>query len=145
MSAETYAARPAVIGVDARRSLLQMLRTMFPHAQIPDGPYERTVDALLADASASARVAALLVQGLVDLDAVAGKPFAHLDDNNAYRLLEGIQDTPFFALVKAKGVTTFYNDQQVWQVLGYEGPSFDKGGYINRGFNDLAWLPEPQV
>jgi len=25
--------------------------------------------------------------------------------------------------------------------LGYEGPSFDKGGYINRGFDDLDWLP----
>ena len=144
MSAETYAARPAVIGADARRSLIQMLRTMFPHGQIPDGPYERTVDALLLDANASPRVAALLAQGLFDLDAVAGKPFAHLDENDAYGLLEGIQDTPFFALVKAKGITTFYNDQQVWELLGYEGPSFDKGGYINRGFNDLTWLPEPQ-
>ena len=30
-------------------------------------------------------------------------------------------------------------------VLGYEGASFDKGGYINRGFNDLDWLPEPRI
>jgi hypothetical protein len=145
MSAETYAARPAIIGADARRSLLQMLRTMFPHSQIPDGPYERTVDALLADANASPRVTTLLTQGVSDLDAVAGKPFTQLSESDAYALLEGIQDTPFFALVKAKGITTLYNDQQVWEILGYEGPSFDRGGYINRGFNDLDWLPEPQV
>jgi hypothetical protein len=27
-------------------------------------------------------------------------------------------------------------------MLGYEGPSFDKGGYLERGFNDLDWLPD---
>jgi hypothetical protein len=30
-------------------------------------------------------------------------------------------------------------------LLGYEGPSFDKGGYLNRGFNDLDWLPDPRI
>ena len=30
-------------------------------------------------------------------------------------------------------------------MLGYEGTSFDKGGYVNRGFNDLDWLPEPRI
>jgi hypothetical protein len=28
-------------------------------------------------------------------------------------------------------------------LLGYEGRSFAKGGYLQRGFNDLDWLPEP--
>jgi hypothetical protein len=26
-----------------------------------------------------------------------------------------------------------------------EGPSFDKGGYLHRGFNDLDWLPDPEA
>jgi hypothetical protein len=30
-----------------------------------------------------------------------------------------------------------------WAHFGYEGSSFEKGGYINRGFQDLNWLPEP--
>jgi hypothetical protein len=29
--------------------------------------------------------------------------------------------------------------------MGYPGPSFADGGYIHRGFNDLSWLPEPQI
>ena len=33
----------------------------------------------------------------------------------------------------------------MWDLLGYEGYSSDKGGYINRGFNDLDWLPEPRI
>ena len=42
-------------------------------------------------------------------------------------------------------MVTLYNDKEVWDVLGYEGASFDKGGYVNRGFNDLDWLPEPRI
>ena len=38
-----------------------------------------------------------------------------------------------------------YDDPEVWAALGCEGSSFDKGGYINRGFNDLDWLPEPRI
>ena len=42
-------------------------------------------------------------------------------------------------------MVTLYNDKEVWDILGYEGASYDKGGYINRGFNDLDWLPEPRI
>ena len=37
-----------------------------------------------------------------------------------------------------------YSDPQTWKLLGYEGPSFAQGGYIDRGFNDLDWLPDPE-
>ena len=33
----------------------------------------------------------------------------------------------------------------MWQLIGYEGPSFDQGGYVTRGFDDLDWLPDPQI
>ena len=50
-----------------------------------------------------------------------------------------------FQHVRSTSVVTLYNDQEVWGLLGYEGSSFEKGGYINRGFNDLDWLPEPRI
>jgi hypothetical protein len=33
----------------------------------------------------------------------------------------------------------------VWELVGYEGPSYDRGGYLHRGFDDLDWLPRPRV
>jgi hypothetical protein len=30
-----------------------------------------------------------------------------------------------------------------YAVFGYPGASWDKGGYITRGFQDLSWLPAP--
>ena len=53
--------------------------------------------------------------------------------------------TPFFALVHATTVVALYDDHEVWDLLGYEGSSFDKGGYLDRGFDDLDWLPDPRV
>ena len=37
-------------------------------------------------------------------------------------------------------VVSLYNQKAVWPKFGYEGSSADKGGYINRGFDDIDWL-----
>ena len=29
------------------------------------------------------------------------------------------------------------------EAFGYEGEAFEYGGYIERGFDDLGWLPDP--
>jgi hypothetical protein len=36
------------------------------------------------------------------------------------------------------------NHAPLWPRLGYEGSSFDKGGYLHRGFDDIDWLPPRQ-
>jgi hypothetical protein len=30
-----------------------------------------------------------------------------------------------------------------WAHFGYEGSSYEMGGYFDRGFQDLDWLPNP--
>jgi len=68
-----------------------------------------------------------------------------LSFKNATSYLKSIEGSAFFNHVRGTSVVTLYNDKEVWDILGYEGASFDKGGYINRGFNDLDWLPEPRI
>ena len=50
--------------------------------------------------------------------------------------------TPFFQKVRGSLVTGIYNNPEVWAILGYEGESASKGGYINRGFDDIDWLSQ---
>ena len=129
------AARPGV-HVDQRTQLTRMVRVMFPHHRVPDGPYERTADAILAAAAEDPRLRTQLDQGLRDLEALGGPKL---------EVLRGMATTEFFEAVRAKTVTTLYNDPEVWRILGWEGESYRQGGYLERGFGDLDWLPEPRI
>ncbi len=42
-------------------------------------------------------------------------------------------------------MVALYDDKEVWEILGYEGASYDKGGYLHRGFDDLDWLPAARI
>ena len=59
-------------------------------------------------------------------------------------VLKGLEGTAFFELLRSTALVEVYTDDRTWQLVGYEGPSFDKGGYVERGFNDLDWLPDPE-
>ncbi|MFP5023379.1 hypothetical protein [Pseudonocardia phyllosphaerae] len=130
---------------DQQRTLVDVLRAAFPHDSFPTGPYERTAQAVVDAAATSPRLQSLLLQGLTDLDQQREVPFSRLEPDIAAVVLRGIADTPFFAQIVEISVVALYNDHEVWDVLGYEGPSFDKGGYIDRGFDDLDWLPDPRI
>lgn len=121
-------------------TLLRMLRVAYPHPTFPDAPYERTAKSV-QDADADN----LLATGLDDLDKRAGGNFGALNDAEATAVIERIADGPFFKLVHSTTVVALYDDHEVWDLLGYQGSSFDKGGYLARGFDDLDWLPKPRV
>ena len=143
-SSAEKAAEAEKVGIDAGSPelLTRMIRVMSPHARFPDGPYERTADAVVAAANKTPGQALVLEAGLRELEA---KSFADLDDAAATAHLEAIEGSPFFALVRSTAVVALYGDHEVWKLLGYEGPSFDEGGYIDRGFDDLDWLPDPRI
>jgi hypothetical protein len=119
-----------------------VVRTMFPHPDFPDGPYERTAAAIIESAAEDLRSTAQLEQGMAELEAAG---FAGLDPDARLDHLRGIAGSAFFEQVRSKTILVLYNDPEVWQLLGYEGPSFEQGGYLNRGFDDLDWLPDPRI
>ena len=65
---------------------------------------------------------------------------APISGSRAVRSLEG---KPFFATVRGQCITSLYDNDMAFTALGYPGSSWEKGGYITRGFQDLKWLPEP--
>ena len=128
-----------------RTVLTRMIRVAYPHDRFPDGPYERTATAVEEAGAAAEEEFATLSQGLDALDADAGGDFVSLDEAGATAALEKIDSEAFFRQVHATCVVALYDDREVWGLLGYEGPSFDKGGYVDRGFDDLDWLPDPHA
>jgi hypothetical protein len=138
------------IDADARQNLVRLLRAAYPHPRFPDGPYERTADGVLSQAGDSLWHRLVLTEGLATLDARAtsgsgDQRFADLDDAAALDVLRGIEDAEFFAFIRSVAVVTLYDDAEVHQLLGYGGPSFEQGGYLHSGFDDLDWLPNPRI
>jgi hypothetical protein len=122
-------------------TLTRLLRIAYPHPSFPDAPYQRTAKTIQDADGADAVLAA----GLDGLDEAAGGDFSALSDAEATAAVERIADSAFFALVHSTTVVALYDDHEVWALLGYEGSSFDKGGYLDRGFDDLDWLPKPRI
>jgi hypothetical protein len=146
MATTETTANATTLTSDASRTLLKdVARAMFPHASFPDAPYEHAVGTILAAAESDVRLRAQLEQGLRDVDVQGGAPFADLDDDARLDLLRSIEHTAFFEHIRTRLVTGLYDQKQVWDLLGYEGPCPDGGGYLKRGFDDLDWLPDPQI
>jgi hypothetical protein len=129
----------------ARKVLVRIIKVAFPHETVPDGPYERMADKLIAMADDATWFRIRLLQGVETLNTSAGGDFTALDDAPALAALKQVQHTDFFDYIRRTTVLEMYEDEEVWEALGYEGPSYDKGGYIDRGFDDLDWLPDPRV
>ena len=126
-----------------RETTLRVARAMYPHDALPDAAYESVVRAVEAEASGNDAVRAIIEQGISALDDPT--PFKDRDGDARLQALREAEGTAYFDLVRATAVVALYDNPLVWRALGYEGPSVHLGGYVNRGFDDLDWLPDPPI
>src|SRR5918996_6388467 len=131
------------IPAEEAQTLLQALRVMYPHESLSDQYYAQVVAALDQDAKGDEAVAAMLKDGVARLDQAGPVPFIELSEGNQRKALDAIATSDFFQTVRFKTIAVFYNNPLVWEAFGYEGEAFAHGGYVERGFDDLGWLPDP--
>jgi len=125
----------------AAATLAAVARDMFPHRAVPQQAFDDFAARQLATTDAAAR--GMLRAGLEDLERRAGGDYRALDGAARTKLLGSIAGTPFFGTVRFAALVTLYSDPSVVRLFGYEGASFEKGGYLTRGYDDLRWLPDP--
>jgi len=129
----------------AMATLIQMARDIYPHDRIPDENYAIAVKGHDDKAAEDEAHKALIEDGVATLDNMAvgaGAP-SYLGtgwEADRVALLRQIESTGFFQAVRGGLIVSLYNQKEVWPYFGYEGESFSKGGYIERGFDDIAWL-----
>ncbi len=145
VSGEAWAATPKALKPETFATLVQMSRDIYPHDRFADALYAKAVEGLDKGAAGDAKTLKLLEDGVTALNASAKS--AHKADYaqvgweiDRAALLRKIATDGFFQKVRGNLVTGLYNQPAVWKLLGYEGESASKGGYINRGFNDLNWI-----
>ena len=121
-------------------TLIQMARDIYPHDHVADEFYATAVKGY-----DDAEKAPMVEAGIAGLDAAAqGAGFAgYLAvgwERDRVDLLRAIEDSAFFQTIRGGLVTGLYNQKAVWPLFGYEGESYSKGGYIDRGFDDITWV-----
>ncbi|HET9653408.1 MAG TPA: twin-arginine translocation signal domain-containing protein [Usitatibacter sp.] len=124
-------------------ALMAMARVLYPHKRLGDAVYALVAKDLDADAASDPEKAKLLKEGVASLDREAGGNFAKASPAKRLAVVKSMEGKPFFNAVRGKCITSLYNNDMAFASFGYEGASWDKGGYIKRGFQDLKWLPNP--
>lgn len=123
-------------------TLVVLSRILYPHDNLGDMYYAASIEALDGKTEADPALKKQLVDGVKKLDAIFSVPFLELSEGNQLKAVEAIQGAPMFSTVRGHTVVGLYNNPLVWRHFGYEGPSFPLGGYTDRGFNDINWLPK---
>ena len=135
-----WATEMDAIKPDTFATLVQMARDIYPHDKVPDEHYVIAVKGYDTPQSAD-----MVSEGIAALDAGAqelkGANYLELGwERDRVDVLRSMEDDAFFQTVRGGLVTGLYNQKAVWPIFGYEGSSFEYGGYLYRGFNDINWL-----
>lgn len=125
-----------------RDSLAHIARRTYPHDALDDSVYRAIVDGILDAASSDPGLAKSLDALIAGLDRAHGDDWVAADPAEQLALLSGVQAEPYFAAARIQVLTRLYNHPATWKAIGYEGPSVPFGGYVERGFDNIDWLPE---
>ncbi len=69
-------------------------------------------------------------------------PWLEADETQRIELLSMLEQGAFFSTMRATAIEVLFRNPEVFELLGYGGSAIEQGGYINRGFADITWLPE---
>ena len=133
------------LDADTFATLVQMSRDIYSHSRLEDKHYAAAVSVLDKAAKDDANLKTVLGDGVAALnkDAVGLKASSYSSmssEADRMAILQNISSEGFFQTVRSNLVTGIYNNKEVWPMFGYEGESASKGGYIDRGFDDIDWL-----
>ena len=128
-------------------TLVRMARDISPHDRLADLYYVQAVSGYDAKAGQDAALRKMIEDGVAQLDAAAQQhhksPYLTVAwETDRVVLLQGVEHGALFQKLHGDLLVSLYNNKEVWTKFGYEGASADKGGYINRGFNDIDWLAQ---
>ena len=124
-------------------TLLRMGQVLFPHSKLPDAVYALLAKDLDTDATNDAATAKLLTSGIEALNHLCDGNFLKASAARRLQAVKAMEGQAFFNTVRGKSVVSLYDNEMAYAAFGYQGSSWEKGGYITRGFQDLKWLPNP--
>lgn len=142
-SSDSFAAQQ--IGKDANATLMKLARDIYPHDTLEDKYYSQVMSPMAKSAETDADLLKQLSEGVAQLDTLSvekfGKKYTQIaKESDRVVVLKAMEPTAFFQNIKGALMMGIYNNPELWPRFGYGGSAWEKGGYINRGYNDIDWL-----
>lgn len=123
-------------------TLGRMARLLYPHASVTDAVYAEVVDEILSISADDPQMSALLDQAATELGEGSETEFFELDEKSQLEVMIALQERPFFQTIRFQVLAQLYSHPKVMEAINYPGSSVEHGGYVERGFDDIDWLPE---
>lgn len=144
-AAEAWALETKALAPATMAAIIQVARDTYPHDRVGDRHYAVAVKDHDEKAAEDAEFRKTMEDGVANLNAMAAERGfgSYLDtgwERDRVAMLREIEDSAFFQAIRGGLVVGLYNQKEIWGLFGYEGASFEHGGYIDRGFDDIAWL-----
>lgn len=127
---------------ETMKTLILIARDIYPHDKVADRFYAIAMKGYDEKAAGNAEMKAEIEGFVAALDGAAGAGgYVGLPwEADRVAILKGQSANPTFETIRSGLIASLYNQKEVWPIFGYEGESFSKGGYIDRGFDDISWL-----
>lgn len=123
------------------QNLQKLAWRLFPHDQLPATHYRQIANSLLSRAATDTQLADFLLAGVARLDEGCLTPWLLRDEAQQLAAIKRLEGSEFFRLLRSTTIEHLYRNEEVWRLLGYQGSSIEFGGYVDRGFDDIDWLP----
>ena len=139
-----WAAKKTAINNHVAKTILLVGKDMFPGKRFSDDLYMIAVNSLDAKAAKDESLKTALTQGVAEFDKASGGKYMSSSSKKRMSVLKSMEGKSLFNSVKGEMVNVFFNNKRVWDAAGWEGASYDKGGYYLRGFQDADWPQPPE-
>lgn len=142
---EAWGLETKTLKPDVMRTIIKLARDIFPHDRVADRYYAIACKPYDEKSANDPALKSLCEDGVKQFDAAAMEahkvPYVEVPwEAQRVAIIRANQDNALFKKLRADLVVSLYNQQEVWPLFGYEGESASKGGYIDRGFDDIEWL-----
>ena len=125
-----------------KQTLLRIARQLYPHDALQDNVYAECLTYIFRSAIDDPVLAETLRSGLDSLDIAVVDEWLAANPDVQVTALRDVESSAFFKTMQNAVRTSLYVHPAVWKLIGYEGSSVEYGGYIDRGFDDIGWLPD---
>jgi len=127
---------------DTLAAMSRVAQLLFPHDGLPPDVYAEVIGEVLAMTAANPATESLLSVAEEALNTALGKTWATATETEQLSTLTALQGEAFIVGVREMVRFRLYDNAGLWKHINYPGSSKEHGGYINRGFDDIDWLPE---